>query len=191
MSLLHKREALFAPPPCNGCCPTRANDNTKDIYLHKQVTQLNNCNGVDCGVNHIEMTTFGYEIVGGLNSPYNSVGFGVSQEWTSGNEYNCGTTGFKEVCVWASVKYLEYQVREIGPACETGGDTNKVTMRAPSTDTSQNHYYCMTGPNCKGLGEQFYDGQTRNFQEYIPQMVNGIVQKAKQQKKKEKEEGDN
>lgn len=152
---------LFVPQ--NTCQDKMVGGTEKTLYLHKQVSELINCDSAkSCGNNHVESNTFTWEISAGVNSPFNSAGASVSSSVTEGNEYNCGGESLDTVCVWASITYKEYDVDHIGWCNDPERKNGRTTYRAPSTDTSLNHYYCRTGDQCKGEGEHYYGDQSKD-----------------------------
>lgn len=140
------------------CVWNRASDKTKDTFFRSQLTEKIDCSSAKgCGTTHLEQRTFGYSVAVGANTPFNSVGFGVTQEWTSGEEYSCeGETG-DIVCVWVKIKYIEYDVEPEN--CD--GESGVRTLRAPAegTGTGKRDYYCVTGKYCRTLGEGYWSDE--------------------------------
>ena len=93
----------------------------------------------------------------GANTPFNSLGFAVSKEYTTGNEYQCGGETGDVVCVWVRVKFLEYHLTQTGN-CDT--KDGRKTIRAPVSHQGDGDFYCVTGKACRTEGEGYWEEES-------------------------------
>lgn len=148
--------ALSLPQFDVGCMHLRANDDSKDIFFHKQVTDKIHCKTAsECSTTDVQAYAFSYSISAGVNTPFTSAGFGVTQEWSNGSEYQCVGEEGDTICVWLAVPYLEYEVEHSNCDYQDGIST----LRAPKENgKSDGDYYCVTGEACRTKGEGYWGG---------------------------------
>lgn len=142
--------------PCEFTEP--ANDKTKEVYKHQQVTPTNNClKEESCSTTEVTQYTFSYEVVGGANSPFTSAGFGVSESWSNGDNMECSGSAGGSVCTWMKVKYLEYEAKATG-YCDPDVIGTTRTFRAPVTGEGKDtQYYCVNGKACRQNSDFYWE----------------------------------
>ncbi|KAI9808198.1 MAG: hypothetical protein M1825_004655 [Sarcosagium campestre] len=130
----------------------------KPAYFHAQVTEVHSCGSAsECTVSKIEERTFGYSVAGGLAIPWVSGGFGVTQEWTSGQQFACTNEKAESVCVWLKVAHTAYMVKPDTPENCPYNVPTPVEMKSPNKNNAGGEYYCVTGKACRSLGEGYWE----------------------------------
>lgn len=160
-------KALFErqiPVCCAGDCKTRPTDNPEERneYLHKQVSEPMGCgdggnDAATCSVSRLTSHTIGWHAdIGGM-VPFASLGFGVSESFTTGNSYTCsqGTQG--TVCVWARIEHISYNVEMDQPLQDADVcDSQPHGVYRITAPTGQISYYCVHGGACRTDGENYW-----------------------------------
>lgn len=155
-NLLHVRDNIQDSIDLQKLGPCRwedAHEPTQDWYYRSQVTRNIACASAEgCATTKTEAQSFGWSVDVGVNTPYTSAGFSVTQEWSSGEEYQCDGAEGDIVCVWVKVPYLQYNVKAAG-YCNP--DQTRATFKSPKAEGG--NYYCVTGSACRGLGQGYWN----------------------------------
>ncbi|MDI1489540.1 MAG: hypothetical protein OHK93_008821 [Ramalina farinacea] len=142
-------------------CDLVAGSKTGDAYYDQQVTDVIDCGAGTCSVSKINEHTFGYSIGGGVNNEFVSLDASVTEEWTSGTQYQCDGEKGQKACVWVKVAYTTYNLEaDKGMSCS--GPTH-ADMTAPNTNNVGGEYYCVYGDDCKGLGLGYWEPYNGQF----------------------------
>ena len=142
-------------------CDLVAGSKTGDAYYDQQVTDVIDCGAGTCSVSKINEHTFGYSIGGGVNNEFVSLDASVTEEWTSGTQYQCDGEKGQKACVWVKVAYTKYNLEaDKGMSCS--GPTH-ADMTAPNTNNVGGEYYCVYGDDCKGLGLGYWEPYNGQF----------------------------
>lgn len=128
-------------------------------YQHFQVTENIHCGKAGCSVSKLNEHTFGVEasisIEGGYKEAGGSLGAGVVDEWTSGQQYQCNGDGDDTICVWVKVAYEKFEVAAHGATCDSGGPYE---VKAPRKDNAGGEYYCVTGAKyCRSIESHYWE----------------------------------
>lgn len=154
---LPKRQHTIGLNMANFNCPysTIKGDAKGQAYQHTQVTENIDCGSGDCAVSKLKQHTFGVSVGAEITSPIWGLGASVSEEWTSGETYECGgdeDDGF--VCVWLKTAYTIY---DVGTSDGCYND-DTVEARFPNKNNAGGNYYCVRGERyCRDLDSMYWE----------------------------------
>lgn len=117
-----------------------------------QVSSDIQCGPAGCSVSYAQGRTLEWSVAGTAGGPFATLGFGVTQAYTTSNEYLCNGGPNQWTCITAIVEYIEYTAKEV----EVNGNcyglhSDPYIIRAPSLE-NRDRYLCHTGAHCHGIG---------------------------------------
>ena len=151
------------PQPCIKYAARVGDGNPHPSCRWKQVTGNLDCKGGSCTVSHLESRTVDWSVgingnaVGKNGLTFGSVGFGVSESYTTGNTYSCNANAGQRVCVTAMIGYTDYTVTERARSGECQSlYTDPYIIYAPN-NYGQQYYRCHHDSNCHDLDWERWD----------------------------------
>jgi hypothetical protein len=138
--------------------------NPHQNFLHKQISENNNCGAApSCSVGETKTTSFTIGFSGG-GSKWVSGGFDVSKSWSTGNTYSCNGAKGDTVCIWYNTAHTAYTVRSTTTSsCYTpnnGQAGDPYVLKSPNSQNRGGGYYCVIG-TCRAKGDEYWDNSGR------------------------------
>jgi hypothetical protein len=147
------------PQPCIKHVEKVGNGDPHPSCKFHQVTGNLDCNHQDCQSSHAEGRTFSWSVAGTGGGPFATLGFDVSEDYSSESTYSCSPKdGHQKVCVIAVVSYTEYTAKEIVSSGDCLGTIHSTpyVIRAPDKGHRQN-FRCEVDAGCVELDHEVWE----------------------------------
>lgn len=135
-------------------------------YYYRQVTQNFDCGDGDCALLKFESRTFNVGFGGSDNAAtedhtFASLGFDVSETWTSGQRFSCSGKRGDKLCAWVKVASTNYTVKNRYSRGCLKQNLNPYVISAPNKDNKGGEYECKRDDDCKYLDAEHWDPNRR------------------------------
>ena len=154
IAAVEKRQYFF-PDVAANCPYSRITGGPKgSAFEHWQVTDNISCGGATCSAAKLKEHTFGISAEGTLAGNIAGLGIGVTNEWTSGEQYTCQEEDSETVCVWVKMAYTIYDL------ATADGCQNHATIegKIPNANNAGGGYYCVVGADlCRSIDSHYWE----------------------------------
>ncbi|KAL2212824.1 hypothetical protein CC79DRAFT_1330134 [Sarocladium strictum] len=118
--------------------------------------------GTGCTISDVKSHTIGYSANVGVNTPYTSIGFGVSESITTGESASCNGHPESWVCIWTKVKHMEKDVRMVPEVaerdtCQGMADSQPHGPYRITAPIEEGMPYCVYGDACRSDGQSYWE----------------------------------
>ena len=133
----------------------------KDAMQFVQISENNDCGEGECSVTVSESHTFGIEGSAEISvANFGSIGGGITEEWTTGEEKQCVGEDTTAVCIWSRSKYRKFKAKvpnsEGVKNCNNRQEQKEIWVPVKG---SENDNYCVRGGACRQKGDFYWEGK--------------------------------